>query len=85
MTNYILEDDAAPAFPKGTIIHVTAYYDNTRNNKDNPDADQWVGYGDRTMDEMAHAWMNVVDLSDVEYQEWLTKRGASTERHEPGQ
>jgi hypothetical protein len=32
MTNYIVEDDAAPAFPKGTIIHVTAYYDNTRNN-----------------------------------------------------
>ena len=85
MTNYIFEDDAAPAFPKGTIIHVTAYYDNTRNNKDNPDPDQWVGYGDRTVDEMAHAWMNVVYLSDAEYQEWLAKRGATTERHEPGQ
>ncbi len=23
MTNYIYADDAAPAFPKGTIIHVT--------------------------------------------------------------
>jgi len=85
MTNYIFEDDAAPAFPKGTIIHVTAYYDNTRNNKDNPDPDQWVGYGDRTVDEMAHAWMNVVYLSDAEYQEWLAKRGATTERHVPGQ
>ena len=30
MTNYIFADDAAPAFPKGTIIHVTAYYDNTK-------------------------------------------------------
>ena len=83
MTNYIFEDDASPAFPKGTIIHVTAYYDNTRNNKDNPDPDQWVGYGDRTVDEMAHAWMNVVYLSDAEYQEWLAKHKPATERHEP--
>ncbi|MDR1990517.1 MAG: hypothetical protein LBQ09_09850, partial [Acidobacteriaceae bacterium] len=29
MTNYIFAEDAAPAFPKGTIIHVTAFYDNT--------------------------------------------------------
>ncbi|MEZ5284131.1 MAG: cytochrome c [Vicinamibacterales bacterium] len=74
MTNYIFADEAAPAFPKGTIIHVTAYYDNTRNNKDNPDPDQWVGYGDRTVDEMAHAWMNVVYLTDAEYQAWLAKK-----------
>jgi hypothetical protein len=74
MTNYIFADEAAPAFPKGTIIHVTAYYDNTKANKSNPDPDQWVGYGDRTVDEMAHAWMNVVYLTDAEYQEWLAKR-----------
>ena len=30
MTNYIYADDAAPVFPKGTIIHVTAWHDNTR-------------------------------------------------------
>ena len=71
MTNYIYAEDAAPAFPKGTIIHVTAWYDNTKNNKSNPDPDQWVGWGDRTVDEMAHAWMNVVYLSDAEYQEWV--------------
>jgi hypothetical protein len=71
MTNYIYADDAVPAFPKGTIIHVTAYYDNTANNKSNPDPNQWVGFGDRTVDEMAHAWMNVVYLSDEEYQDWL--------------
>jgi hypothetical protein len=71
MTNYIFADDAVPAFPKGTIIHVTAFYDNTKANKNNPDSDQWVGYGDRTVDEMAHAWMNVVYISDAEYQEWL--------------
>jgi hypothetical protein len=73
MTNYIFADDAAPAFPKGTIIHVTAWYDNTANNKSNPDPNQWVGYGDRTVDEMAHAWMNVVYLTDAEYEAWVAE------------
>jgi hypothetical protein len=75
MTNYIYADDAAPAFPKGTIIKVSAWYDNTKANKSNPDPDQWVGYGDRTVDEMAHAWMNVVYLTDAEYQERIAKYG----------
>jgi len=74
MTNYIYDDDAAPVLPKGTVIHVTAWYDNTRANKNNPDPDQWVGYGDRTVDEMAHAWMNVVYLNDDEYKKMLADR-----------
>ena len=74
MTNYIYTDDAAPVFPKGTVIHVTAWYDNTRNNKNNPDPDQWVGYGDRTVDEMAHAWINVVYLTDDEYKSLTDER-----------
>ncbi|MEQ1727625.1 MAG: cytochrome c [Vicinamibacterales bacterium] len=75
MTNYIFKDEAAPVFPKGTIIKVSAYYDNTKANKANPDPEQWVGYGDRTVDEMAHAWMNVVYLSDAEYAERVAKYG----------
>jgi hypothetical protein len=70
MTNYIYADDAAPAFPRGTLIHVSAWYDNTRANPNNPDPEQWVGYGDRTVDEMGHAWMNVVYLTDAEYEAW---------------
>jgi len=78
MTNYIYDDDAAPLLPKGTVIHVTAWYDNTKANKNNPDPDQWVGYGDRTVDEMAHAWMNVVYLSDAEYTAMVAERKAKT-------
>ena len=55
---------------------MSASYDNTKANKNNPDPDQWVGYGDRTVDEMAHAWMNVVYLSEEEYQQMLTDRKA---------
>jgi hypothetical protein len=70
MTNYIYADDAAPYFPKGTTIHVTAWYDNTSANPNNPDPDQWVGYGDRTVDEMGHAWVNVTYISQEDYDKW---------------
>jgi hypothetical protein len=88
MTNYIYEDDAAPVFPKGTIIHVTAFYDNTKANKNNPDPEQWVGYGDRTVDEMAHAWMNVVYLNDDDYKALVEERkakAASTDQQQQQQ
>ena len=83
MTNYIYADDAAPVFPKGTVIHVTAWYDNTRGNKNNPDPDQWVGYGDRTVDEMAHAWMNVEYLTDDEYKALTAERKPITANPPP--
>ncbi len=73
MNNYIYTDDAAPVLPKGTVIHVTAWHDNTSANPNNPDHDQWVGYGDRTVDEMAHAWVNVTYISDEDYKEWAAK------------
>src|SRR5579864_5638689 len=78
MTNYIYADDVAPLLPKGTVIHVSAWYDNTKANKNNPDPDQWVGFGDRTVDEMAHAWMNVTYLSDQEFRDLQTERKAKT-------
>jgi hypothetical protein len=73
MTNYIYADDAAPMYPRGTMIRVTAWYDNTRANPNNPDSDQWVGFGDRTVDEMGHAWMNVTYVSDDDYKAWAAK------------
>ena len=85
MTNYIYADDAAPAFPKGTIIQVSAWHDNTKANPNNPDPDQWVGYGDRTVDEMAHAWMNVVYLTDAEYKAWVDAKKARQTNDSPRQ
>jgi hypothetical protein len=73
MNNYIYTDDAAPVLPKGTIVHVTAWHDNTTANPNNPDPNQWVGWGDRTVDEMAHAWVNVTYISDEDYKEWAAK------------
>jgi mono/diheme cytochrome c family protein len=73
MNNYIYTEEAAPVLPKGTMIHVTAWHDNTRANPNNPDPDQWVGFGDRTVDEMAHAWVNVTYISDADYNEWAAQ------------
>ncbi len=73
MNNYIYAEDAAPEFPKGTIIHVKAWHDNTVAKASNPDPNQWVGWGDRTVDEMAHAWVNVTYISDDDYKEWAAK------------
>jgi hypothetical protein len=77
MNNYIYSDEAAPVLPKGTMIKVTAWYDNTDNNKNNPDPAKWVGYGDRTVDEMGHAWVNVTNISDAEYNDWAAKHPKS--------
>ena len=71
--NYVYTSDAAPLLPKGTILRITAWYDNTSANKNNPDPNQWVGYGDRTVDEMGHAWVNITYMSDADYQAELAK------------
>ncbi|HMF95003.1 MAG TPA: cytochrome c [Vicinamibacterales bacterium] len=75
---YIYDDDAAPLLPKGTILHLLAWYDNTKANKDNPDPDQWVGWGDRTVDEMGHAWLNITYYNDDEFKAEVSARAAKT-------
>ena len=77
---YVYADDAAPLLPKGTVIKVTAWHDNTAANKANPDPNVWVGYGDRTVDEMAHAWVNVTYLSDEDYLAEVAARRAQLPR-----
>ena len=65
--SYVYADDVAPLLPKGTLIIVTAWHDNTTAKKSNPDPNQFVNYGDRTVDEMAHAWVNITYMSDEDY------------------
>ena len=77
-TNYVYADDAAPLLPKGTILRITSWHDNTTANKNNPDPNQWVGWGDRTVDEMAHAWVNITYMDDADFQVEVDKRKAAT-------
>jgi hypothetical protein len=82
--NYVYSDDAAPLLPKGTVIAVKSWYDNTSANRANPDPNQWVGYGDRTVDEMGHAWVNVTYMDDTDFAEAVAEREARTETTDDG-
>jgi mono/diheme cytochrome c family protein len=73
-TSHIYADDAAPLVPKGAVLVITGYYDNTSANPNNPDPDQWVGVGSRTADEMSHAWIAVTHLDDEGYQSLVAER-----------
>jgi hypothetical protein len=46
--------------PKGTKLIVTAHYDNSANNKFNPDPNKTVYYGDMTWEEMMFPFFSVV-------------------------
>jgi len=72
--NYIYADDAAPLLPKGTVLVFTAWHDNTENNPNNPDPRQWVGWGDRTVDEMAHAWVDLTYLEQEDFDKLVAAR-----------
>jgi hypothetical protein len=46
--------------PKGTKLTVTAHFDNSANNKFNPDPSRTVYYGDMTWEEMMYPFFSVV-------------------------
>ncbi len=74
--NYVYATEAAPLLPKGTTLVFTAWHDNTAANENNPDPSQWVGWGDRTVDEMAHNWIDVTYLEQAEFDTLVAARKA---------
>ena len=63
---------------RARILRITSWHDNTAANKNNPDPNQWVGWGDRTVDEMAHAWVNITYMNDDDFKVEVDKRKAAT-------
>ena len=51
----------------------------------NPDSNVWVGFGDRTVDEMAHAWVNVTYFDDETFEQEVAKREAANTEEGGGQ
>jgi hypothetical protein len=78
--NYVYADSVAPLMPKGTVLAFTAWHDNTASNPNNPDPKQWVGWGDRTVDEMAHNWIDVTYLEQDEFDKLVAERKARAAR-----
>ena len=71
---YHYAEDAQPLLPAGTVLHVTSWHDNSPANKFNPDPSNWVGFGQRSVDDMAFAWMTYYELTDEQYKEALAER-----------
>jgi hypothetical protein len=71
---YAYADDAAPLLPKGTILRVTGYFDNTPANKNVADPRNWSGLGHRSIDNMMINIGQRIALTDEEFQQEMTER-----------
>jgi len=74
--NYVYSDDVAPLLPAGTVLHMIGVHDNTSANPRNPDPNMWVGFGERSVDDMVQVWMDIVYLDDAEFHRLLEERKA---------
>ena len=72
--NYVYTDDAAPLLPAGTMIKLTAWHDNTAGNRANPDPTQWVGWGQRSYDDMYHAHVRYIEFTEEDYDDLVQER-----------
>jgi hypothetical protein len=75
-TAFLYEDWAMPLLPKGTTLILTSVFDNTANNRYNPDPNQWVGGGDRSVDEMSHLRFGMTFFEDEPFAQLLAEREA---------
>jgi len=73
---YNYTDDIQPLLPAGTMLHVISWHNNTTSNKYNPDPRNWVGFGQRSIDDMAFAWLNYVWLTDEDFKAQVDERKA---------
>src|SRR4030095_12742827 len=73
---YTYVDDATPLLPKGTILRLTGYYDNTPANRNVADPRNWSGLGHRSIDNMNIVIMQAVNLTDDQFQKEMQTRRA---------
>jgi len=64
--NWQLGYDASIKVPKGTKLHVDAHFDNSPNNKFNPNPNKTVYYGTMTWEEMMFPFFGVVVERDAD-------------------
>ena len=66
----------APLLPKGTVLQVTSWHDNSEANRWNDDPTNWAGFGQRSSDEMSFAWVSWYELNDEAYEAEVSEREA---------
>ena len=73
---YVYEDDVAPLLPKGTVLHITGWYDNTSKNRNVVDPRNWKGHGERSVDDMFISLSKFTFLTEEQYKELAAARAA---------
>lgn len=77
---YNYDEAEQPLLPAGTILHNIQWHDNTAANPRAIDPKNWVGDGQRTIDEMGFFWIGWVELTEDEYKTQLAERKAAQQR-----
>jgi hypothetical protein len=65
------------------MLHVITWHDNSKLNKWNPDPNNWAGYGQRTSDDMAFAWLHWYELPDDEFKAAVAERAQQLRKGAP--
>ena len=71
---YTYADHAMPLLPKGTVLHITGWFNNSASNPNVPDPRNWSGGGNRSVDQMFINIMQGSYLDDEEFKEALAER-----------
>ncbi len=71
---YPYADQAAPILPKGTILHIVGYMNNTETNPNVPDPRNWQGSGNRSVTNMFIDLGIRVTLTDEQFHEAMAER-----------
>jgi mono/diheme cytochrome c family protein len=71
---YEYDDDHAPLLPKGAILHITGYMDNTARNRNIPDPRNWQGSGNRSIANMFIDLGQSISLTEEQFQAEMAKR-----------
>lgn len=71
---YAYADHAAPLLPKGTILHIVGYMNNTDTNPNVPDPRNWQGSGNRSVTNMFIDLGMRVKLTDEQFMAEMEKR-----------
>jgi hypothetical protein len=71
---YDYTDDSAPLLPKGTILHIIGYMDNSPSNKNVPDPRNWQGSGNRSVANMFIDLGMRVTLTEEQFQDEMAGR-----------
>ncbi len=73
---YEYEDDYAPLLPKGTILHIIGYFDQSGKNKNVPDPRNWSGSGNRSITNMFIDLGQGVNMTDEQFEKEMANRRA---------